>query len=288
MPQTHESSSPFVRPESGTQVSLMLDSIDDNPYQPRLTYDDQHITELADGIRRDGLLSPIVVRPDPKTPGRYQVLAGHCRLRAFRRLLDRSDIAEERRFERIPALLRTHVTDEEMARLAINENLQRRDLSPTDAALALANYRKMMGLKTARDVARAMDLDENRVKRLLRLHEAPPFIKAAVGEGILIELPGSASGANGASKRKRQTLDLMGALEFARMFRIFYAHEPERAEKRVRAGIDKALREAWAFPASRPSLTSSFEPASRTQAVTAVTRTTRRPSKRQQRSPSSR
>lgn len=209
-----------------------------------MSYDELKMEELTAGIRQDGLLQPVVVRPSPTAPGRFQLLAGHRRVRAFRRLLERSDAKEEQRFRAIPALIRREARDEEMARLGLNENLQRDELAPADAAAAIARYRQLMNLKSARDVAQSMGLDENRVKRLLRLNDAPDFIKKAVADGILVEQPGSTPAA---PKRKRQTLELMAALEFGRLYRFLDAKDPKRAEARVQAGIDKALRESWGF-----------------------------------------
>lgn len=236
MPQTSESSSPFVRPKSETQLSVPLDLIDDNPWQPRQTYDAAKLEELISSIRADGLLQPVAVRR--ASGGRYQLVAGHRRLRAFKELLNQSDANEERRFSSIPALLKANASDEEMARMALNENLQRDDLLPTEAAAALASYRDMTGLKTSKELAKAMGLNENRVKRLLRLNDAPRFIKAAVSEGLVLEADG---------KRVRRKLDLMGALEFGLMYRVLFARDSKRAEAKVRSAIDKALHGDWGF-----------------------------------------
>lgn len=130
---------------------------------------------------------------------RFQLIAGHRRFRAFKLLRDRSDAFEERRFSAIPALVKAHASDEEMARLALNEN---------------------------------------RVKRLLRLHEAPPFIRQAVSDGLVIENEG---------RRIQRKLDLMGALEFARFFRESFTRDSKRAESRVRAAIERCLTEGWGF-----------------------------------------
>jgi ParB family chromosome partitioning protein len=114
--------------------SIPLDRIDPNPFQPRREMDEAALSELIAGIREHGLLQPITVR---RVPGsRYQVIGGHRRLEAYRRLLAQApgkDGAE--RYGSIPAHEKLNVTDEEMALFGLVENLQRDDLSDLDAAL---------------------------------------------------------------------------------------------------------------------------------------------------------
>lgn len=122
---------------------IPLDVLDANPYQPRRGLDGSALAELAASIRDHGLLQPVSVRR--VQGGRYQLIAGHGRLEAFRRLRAEAadgteDVAE--RFGTIPTHERFDVTEEEMALLALVENLQRDDLSPIDAALGLPGSRR--------------------------------------------------------------------------------------------------------------------------------------------------
>lgn len=102
--------------------NLNLDKITPNPYQPRQEFDDEQLNALAASIREKGLIQPIVVR---ETDDGYQIIAGERRWRACR-LLGMSEIK---------AIVRD-AGDEEMAELALIENLQREDLSPIEEAQA--------------------------------------------------------------------------------------------------------------------------------------------------------
>ena len=100
---------------------IALNLLDQNPHQPRSGMDEGALAELMASIRDHGLLQPITVR---KVGARYQVIAGHRRLEAFRRLLadaERQDEATAERFRTIPAHEKFDVTNEEMALFALVE-----------------------------------------------------------------------------------------------------------------------------------------------------------------------
>jgi ParB family chromosome partitioning protein len=108
---------------------IELDLLETNPFQPRSHIDEATLSELMDSIRNHGLLQPITAR---KTGTRYQIIAGHRRVEAFRRLRTEKlpgGAAAEERFATIPAHEKFDVSDEEMALFALVENLQRDDLS---------------------------------------------------------------------------------------------------------------------------------------------------------------
>lgn len=96
-----------------------------NPRQPRREFDDQSVKELAESIRAEGLIQPVVVR---KVAGGYELIAGERRLRAFKLL----------GIKLIPARV-LEVNDAASAVLALVENLQRADLNPVDEALGIAS-----------------------------------------------------------------------------------------------------------------------------------------------------
>src|ERR687893_1720115 len=112
-----------ILPRPGDEDGLReipTDLIDPNPRQPRRTFDETKLAELADSIRARGVLQPIVVRP--LAGGRYELVAGERRLRAAK-------IAE---LETIPALVRD-TEDWERLDLALAENMARQDLNPVEA-----------------------------------------------------------------------------------------------------------------------------------------------------------
>ena len=96
---------------------IALKDIQTNPYQPRKEFSEEKITELANSIKEHGIIQPIIVRKSPIIG--YELLAGERRFRA----------AKLAGLTNIPAIIK-EVTDDEMMKQAIIENLQREDLNP--------------------------------------------------------------------------------------------------------------------------------------------------------------
>ena len=135
-----------------------------NPAQPRLSYEEDSLTELADSIREHGVLQPILVRP---VGSQYELIAGERRWRASR-LAGR---------ETIPAIV-VEFDEETALEVSIIENLQREDVSPLEEA---AMYRKMTDLGySVRQLAQKIGKDKGYVENRLRLAEAPPEIRDLV------------------------------------------------------------------------------------------------------------
>jgi len=225
------------------RIDLQL--LDPNPYQPRSQIDESALAELMASIRDHGLLQPITVR---KNGTRYQVIAGHRRLEAFRRLQVEALGAE--RFDTIPAHEKFDVTDEEMALFALVENLQRDDLSPLDAALGLSRFQEAHQLATDA-VAERTGLELDRVKRLLRLARAPRVVQDACHHGVLVDQTDEHGAVkllpSGNPKHERNRLDLMAALEFAKLHAHAVKSSPKRADDRTARAIQRALSERWSF-----------------------------------------
>ncbi len=229
---------------------IQLELLDRNPHQPRAEMDEAALAELMASINEHGLLQPITVR---KAGARYQVIAGHRRLEAFRRLLaeaaGQSQAAIER-FHTIPAHEKFDVTDEEMALFALVENLQRQDLSPLEAAVGLARFQEEHQLSTEA-LSKRTGLEPDRIKRLLRLARAPKVVQDACQQGVLFDqvdkrgevkiLP------SGTPKRERIRLDLMAALEFAKLHARAMKSSPKKADERTARAIHRALFERWSF-----------------------------------------
>ena len=212
--------------------------------------DDGALAELTASIHDHGLLQPITVR---KVGARYQVIAGHRRLESFRRLRaeaeGQGDAAEER-FRTIPAHEKFDVTDEEMALFALVENLQRDDLSPLDAALGLSRFQEAQQLSTEA-LTKRTGLELDRVKRLLRLARAPKVIQDACHQGVLVDQLDERGAVkllpSGNRKHERNRLDLMAALEFARLHAHAMKSSPKKADERTARAIQRALSERWSF-----------------------------------------
>jgi len=250
---------------------IPLDVLDGNPYQPRRDLDDAALTELVASIRDHGLLQPVSVRR--VQGGRYQLIAGHRRLEAFRRLrADPNQVGDAAEwFGTIPAHERFYVTEEEMALFALVENLQRDDLSPMDAALGLSRFQQAHQLSTEA-LCQRTGLEVDRAKRLLRLSRTPQVIQLACHEGLMVErldehgnpkvLP------SGKPKHERIRLELMSALEFAKLHAHVAKLALKRADERTGRVIQRSLAERWSFRRvqafCRAAVTTSdAEPASR-------------------------
>ncbi len=229
---------------------IQLELLDRNPHQPRAEMDEAALAELMASIGEHGLLQPITVR---KAGARYQVIAGHRRVEAFRRLLAEAagqGQAASERFRTIPAHEKFDVTDEEMALFALIENLQRQDLSPLEAAVGLARFQEAHQL-SAEALSKRTGLEPDRVKRLLRLARAPRVVQNACQQGVLVDqvdewravklLP------SGTPKRERIRLDLMAALEFAKLHAHAMRSSPKKADERTARAIQRALLERWSF-----------------------------------------
>jgi ParB family chromosome partitioning protein len=135
-----------------------------NPAQPRLSYEEDSLTELADSIREHGVLQPILVRP---VGSQYELIAGERRWRASR-------MAQR---ESIPAIV-VEFDDETALEVSIIENLQREDVSPLEEA---AMFRKMTDLGySVRQLAQKIGKDKGYVENRMRLADAPQEIRDLV------------------------------------------------------------------------------------------------------------
>jgi len=106
-------------------IYIELNKIEDNPYQPRKEYDEEQLKNLAQSIKSNGLLQPIIVSPHPNKPNFFITVYGHRRIRAIK-------MNEE---QKIKAIVR-HLTQSDMQVQALIENIQREDLSIFEEALA--------------------------------------------------------------------------------------------------------------------------------------------------------
>lgn len=152
-------------------VMLPLEKIVANPNQPRKTFDDAELEELADTIREHGVLQPIVV--ENADDGNYIIVMGERRARASR-------LAG---LKQIPAIVR-RFTPEEAYTVALVENIQRADLNPIEEALAYKNLMEIAGLN--QDAA-AAKVGKNRATfaNALRLLKLPDAVQSALRGGSL-------------------------------------------------------------------------------------------------------
>ena len=157
--------------DSNTAVAIRIDELEPNRAQPRKSFDDESIAELADSISRHGVLQPLLVRP--LIGGGYQIVAGERRWRAARM----AGVKE------VPAVVRD-LSESEVMQLALIENLQREDLNPLEEAGGYQALIEEYGF-TQEDVARTVGRSRPAVANALRLLALPEDLRVLVSEGVL-------------------------------------------------------------------------------------------------------
>ena len=154
-----------VEKGDGRVKMIPLGNISQNPAQPRKEFGQAELCQLAESIRANGLLQPVVLR---KTGKGYELIAGERRCRAFAIL----------GYTEIPAIIRT-ASEEEAAVLALLENLQRQDLNPFDEAEGIYQLVHFWGI-TQEEAARRLGMAQSTLANKLRLLKLPPFMKEAI------------------------------------------------------------------------------------------------------------
>lgn len=149
---------------------IALELIRPNPYQPRKTFEEERLNDLASSIQQHGILQPIVLR---QTVQGYYIVVGERRFRA-------SKLAG---LTEVPAIIK-ELSDEDMMELAIIENLQREDLNAIEEA---ESYKKMMtDLNiTQQEVARRLGKSRPYIANMLRLLQLPKNVAQMVQHGVL-------------------------------------------------------------------------------------------------------
>lgn len=149
---------------------IELELIRPNPYQPRKTFEEERLNDLASSIQQHGILQPIVLR---QTVQGYYIVVGERRFRA-------SQLAG---LTEVPAIIK-ELSDEDMMELAIIENLQREDLNAIEEA---ESYKKMMtDLNiTQQEVARRLGKSRPYIANMLRLLQLPKNVAQMVQQGAL-------------------------------------------------------------------------------------------------------
>ncbi len=160
-----------VKVDSRELQHLPLDLIQRGKYQPRRDMDPSALEELANSIKVQGVMQPIVVRPIGG--GRFEIIAGERRWRA----------SQQAGLDKIPAMVR-EVPDEAAIAMALIENIQREDLNPIEEAVALQRLQQEFEL-TQQQVADAVGKSRVTITNLLRLIALPEEIKTLLAHGDL-------------------------------------------------------------------------------------------------------
>jgi ParB family chromosome partitioning protein len=165
---------PEAPPGTGAALAeVPIELIQANPNQPRRTFPEAEFEELAQSIREKGVLQPILVRPAPRKPGAYEIVAGERRWRA----------AQKAGLVTTPVVIR-ELDDLQVLEVAIVENVQREDLNALEEAAA---YKALIERfdRTQENVARAVGKSRSHVANTLRLLQLPAEIQDHVLHGRL-------------------------------------------------------------------------------------------------------
>lgn len=165
----------LLRPSQGQERDselsyLAIDSIEPNRYQPRRDFSAESLNELAESIRSNGILEPLLVRP---LAVGYELVAGERRLRA----------AKLAGLQEVPAIVR-FFDDRQTAEIALIENLQREDLNPIEEATAFRQLISEFDL-TQEELAQRLGKSRSHLANTMRLLQLPPQIQDHLVQGDL-------------------------------------------------------------------------------------------------------
>lgn len=165
-----ETTIPHSSPNNGQQ-DLPLGDVMPSPFNPRKTFDDAELKDLAESIGRHGVLQPIVVRHAtyPEADAPYEIIMGERRFRA----------AQIAGLTRIPIVVREQVDDPTLIELALEENLKRADLNPIEEAEGLKKLMELRGY-TQTQLAEKLDSSQERISNTVRLLQLPQEVQEKI------------------------------------------------------------------------------------------------------------
>ena len=166
-PQLQSAEPPQGLPPEQPSSTIPIDSIDANPIQPRRVFQAERLAELAQSIRANGIIQPLVVR---KAGDRYQLVAGERRWRA----------AKLAGLNQVPAVVQ-EIPDDRLLEITLIENIQREDLNPIETANAFNGLSTELNL-SAEEIGRRTGKDRTTVVNALRLLNLPADLQQLVSE----------------------------------------------------------------------------------------------------------
>ncbi len=148
-----------------------ITELEPNPDQPRKTFDDEELNNLASSIREKGVLQPILVRVNPRETTRYEIIAGERRWRASQRAP----------IHQVPILVQV-MSDAEVLEVALVENVQRVDLNPMEEAESYARLMDAYGY-TQEQLSKTVSKSRSHIANMVRLTKLPDRVAAHLREG---------------------------------------------------------------------------------------------------------
>lgn len=163
-----EEATPKVPPRN-----LPTELLQPGRFQPRRNFDEEALRALADSVKAQGILQPILVRRNPDNPESYEILAGERRWRA----------AQAAQLHEVPVIIR-ELGDREASEIALVENIQRQDLNPIEEAQGYKRLVEEFG-HTQEALAQALGKSRSHIANMLRLLNLPDEIQSMIADGRL-------------------------------------------------------------------------------------------------------
>src|SRR5437868_2709898 len=152
-------------------LQIAIDQIAPNPYQPRKTFNEASIEELARSVRQHGIVQPLVVT---RAGDRFKLIAGERRYRA----------AQRAGLHSVPVVIKEMMQEGDALEIALIENIQREDLNPMEEAMAYRQLHEEFGL-TQEEISRRVGKERSTVANFLRLLRLPENVKKLLASGQL-------------------------------------------------------------------------------------------------------
>ena len=202
-------------------TTLPLKKIKPNKDQPRKRFDEAELAELSDSIKQNGILQPLLVR---EKGDHYEIVAGERRFQA----------AKLAQLEEVPIVIKA-ISDEEVFKLALIENLQRSDLSPIEEAQGYKQLIKQENL-TQDDLAKVLSKSRSAITNTLRLLDLPTEVQTLMAEGrisagharAILSVSGKEGRIKLAQKVIEENLSVRQTENLAPLFSVTNVEKPKR------------------------------------------------------------
>lgn len=225
-------------------TTLPLKKIKPNKNQPRKRFDEAELAELSDSIKQNGILQPLLVR---EKGDHYEIVAGERRFQA----------AKLAKIEEVPVVIKS-ISDEEVFKLALIENLQRSDLSPIEEAQGYKQLIKQENL-TQDDLAKVLSKSRSAITNTLRLLDLPSEVQTLMAEGrisagharAILSVSGKEGRIKLAQKVIEENLSVRQTENLAPLFSVMTAEKPKRqptpraykrAARQLRIALDAPVK----------------------------------------------
>jgi ParB family chromosome partitioning protein len=228
---------------AGKVATFPVDLLAPSPFQPRHHFDEVALDELAKSVSEKGIVQPLLIRPDPKRPGRYEIIAGERRWRA----------AQRAQLHEVPAIVRD-LNDEQTLEIALIENLQRQDLSPVEEALGYDRLQKEFG-HTPERIGEIFGKSRSHVANMLRVLTLPEGVLLLVNQGQLSmghvrPLIGHKHAGELALQIVKKGLSARQAEKLSKNFGTRRAHGTAAPKDADTAALEKSLEQATGYQVS--------------------------------------